>query len=171
LQPPRQVSLSVRRTQRCPVNWNERMRVTIWCGSWSGTSESRLPSKGRGHTWRKSSNGLPGLGTSGGIELRPSGRLVIESQGTLQLTNGIRSTFRMEELIPGRNWKWAGRFLWMTVHYDHQFKKTGPEESEIRFVVDGEGFGAGVFGRVFAAIYARNLDRAIPSLVRELETP
>jgi hypothetical protein len=104
------------------------------------------------------------------IELRPPGPLALESQGTLQLTNGIRSTFRMEELTPGRNWKWAGRFLWMTVHYDHRFNKTGPEESEIRFVLDGEGFGAGVFGRVFAAIYARNLDRAIPSLVRELET-
>jgi hypothetical protein len=58
----------------------------------------------------------------------------------------------------------------MTVHYDHQFNKAGPQELEIRFVLDGEGLGAGVFGRVFAAIYARNLDRAIPRLVRELET-
>jgi hypothetical protein len=104
------------------------------------------------------------------IELRPPGSLTLESEGTIQLNNGIRSTFRVEELTPGRNWKWAGPFLWMTVHYDHQFNKAGPQELEIRFVLEGEGFGASVFGRVFAAIYARNLDRAIPRLVRELET-
>jgi hypothetical protein len=104
------------------------------------------------------------------IELRPPGPLTLESEGTIQLNNGIRSTFRIEELTPGRNWKWAGPFLWMTVHYDHRFNRTGSEGLEVRFVLDGEGFGAGVFGRVFAAIYARNLDRAIPRLVRELET-
>ena len=45
----------------------------------------------------------------------------------------------------------------------------GPEESEIGFIVDGEGFAVKVFGRLFAAIYARNLDRAIPRLIAELE--
>ncbi|MCZ6671581.1 MAG: SRPBCC family protein [Verrucomicrobia bacterium] len=103
------------------------------------------------------------------IDLRPSGPLGIHSEGAIQLTNGIRSTFRMEELNVGSNWKWVGPFLWITVHYDHRFKRTGPEESEISFVLDGEGFGAGVFGRLFAAIYARNLDRAIPNLIKELE--
>lgn len=103
------------------------------------------------------------------IDLRPSGPLGPNSEGAIQLTNGIRSTFRMEELNAGRNWRWAGPFLWLTVHYDHQFRRTGPQESEVAFVLDGEGFGAGVFGRLFAAIYARNLDRAIPNLVHELE--
>ena len=103
------------------------------------------------------------------IDLRPPGPLGLGSEGAIQLTNGIRSTFRMEELNVGSNWRWVGPFLWMTVHYDHQFKRTGPEESEIGFVLDGEGFGAGVFGRLFAAIYARNLDRAIPNLIKELE--
>src|SRR6185295_16963247 len=103
------------------------------------------------------------------IELRPSGPLRLDSVGTIQLTNGVRSTFRMEALNIGTNWKWAGPFLWLTVHYDHQFRRIGPEETEIAFVLDGEGFGAGLFGRLFAAIYARNLDRAIPNLVGELE--
>ena len=85
------------------------------------------------------------------------------------LTNGIRSTFRMEELNRGVNWKWAGPFLWITVHYDHQFAQTGPAASEIRFILDGEGVGVGLFGRLFAAIYARNLDRAIPNLIEEIE--
>ena len=103
------------------------------------------------------------------IELRPSGPLTPESEGEIQLTNGIRSKFRMEELNPGKNWKWVGPFLWLTVHYDHQFRRLAPKESEIRFVLDGEGFGAGIFGRLFAAIYSLNLNRAIPRLVEELE--
>lgn len=104
------------------------------------------------------------------IDLRPRGPLTVDSEGTIHLSNGIRSTFRMEQLVPGKSWKWAGPFLWLTVHYDHQFASTSANETEVRFVLDGEGFGVGFFGRIFAAIYARNLDRAIPHLVRELET-
>ena len=103
------------------------------------------------------------------IDLRPQGPLGLESEGTIRLTNGIRSTFRMAQLDPGHNWRWVGPFLWLTIHYDHRFERLGPQESEIVFVLDGEGFGVGVFGRLFAAIYARNLDRAIPNLIEELE--
>ncbi len=103
------------------------------------------------------------------IELHPPGPLGDESEGTIKLTNGIKSTFRMAELNAGNNWKWVGPFLWITVHYDHQFKRVGPQETEITFVLDGEGVGVGIFGRIFAAIYARNLDRAIPNLIEELE--
>jgi len=103
------------------------------------------------------------------IDLRPPGSLGPNSEGVIRLTNGMRSTFRMEELNTGTNWKWAGPFLWITVHYDHRFSRIGPEEAEIGFVLEGEGFGVKVFGRLFAAIYARNLDRAIPKLVKELE--
>ena len=104
------------------------------------------------------------------IDLKPPGPLRADSEGTLVLTNGVRSTFRMEELNTGVNWKWAGPFLWITVHYDHQFAQTGPAASEIRFILDGEGVGVGLFGRLFAAIYARNLDRAIPNLIEEIES-
>ena len=103
------------------------------------------------------------------IDLQPQGLLGLESKGTIRLTNGVRSTFQMAELNPGKNWQWVGPFLWITIHYDHRFKRLGSEESEIVFVLDGEGFGVGVFGRLFAAIYARNLDRAIPNLIEELE--
>jgi len=104
-----------------------------------------------------------------GIDLRPPGPLGPGSEGAIRLTNGLRSTFRMLELNTGTNWKWAGPFLWMTVHYDHRFARTGPEETEIGFVLDAEGIGAGVLGRLFAAVYARSLDHAIPRLVREME--
>ena len=76
----------------------------------------------------------------------------------------------MEQLNEGTNWTWAGPFLWLKVRYDHQFSRIGLGESEIAFVLEGEGFAVGVFGRLFASIYARNLDRAIPRLIAELET-
>ena len=104
------------------------------------------------------------------IDLDAPGPLRPDTSGAIVLTNGIRSTFRMEELNPGANWKWAGPFLWLTVHYDHRFTARGPAETEIAFILDAEGFGVGVFGRLFAAIYARSLDRAIPHLVREIES-
>jgi hypothetical protein len=103
------------------------------------------------------------------IDLSPRGPLRAETAGTIVLTNGIRSTFRMEEMNPSANWKWAGPFLWITVHYDHRFEAVGAATTEISFVLDAEGLGVGVLGRLFAALYARNLDRAIPNLVREIE--
>ncbi len=103
------------------------------------------------------------------IELHPAGPLSLESKGTIWLTSGVRSPFRMEELNAESNWKWAGPFLWLTVHYDHQFTPVGREEAELGFVLEGEGIGIGVVGRLFAAIYSRSLDRAIPRLIEELE--
>jgi hypothetical protein len=75
----------------------------------------------------------------------------------------------MEEFRPGVSWKWAGPFLWLTIHYDHVFRSRGPSECELTFSLEGEGPAAGVFGPLFARIYARNMDRAIPRLVEELE--
>jgi len=106
------------------------------------------------------------------IELSPPGPLVPDTAGVIRLTNGVRSTFRMEvieEIECGRRWSWAGPFLGVTVHYDHRFTRLGSEQTEIVFVLDGEGFGVSVLGRLFARIYARNLDRAIPNLIEELE--
>lgn len=103
------------------------------------------------------------------VELSPAGPLTPQSEGKIHLTNGVRSTFRMEALDPGRSWKWAGPFLWITVHYDHRFRSLGPRQTELTFSLDGEGAGVGLIGPAFAWVYARNLDRAIPRLVQELE--
>jgi hypothetical protein len=104
------------------------------------------------------------------IELAPPGELTPQTAGVLRLTNGIRSTFRMTELNPGVNWKWSGGFLWLTVDYDHRFHRVADDRCEIEFIIDGRGFGVSVLGPVFASIYAKNLDIAIPRLVAELET-
>jgi len=104
------------------------------------------------------------------ITLNPRGPLTAKSEGVIYLTNGLRSTFRMEEINPICNWRWGGSFLWLAVHYDHRFEPLSKEDSKITFTIDVEGFGAAIFGRVFAAIYAVSLDRAIPMLVKELES-
>lgn len=57
------------------------------------------------------------------VELTPKGELTLQSIGALHLENGIRSQFRTTEIAPPRNWKWVGPFLWMTIHYDHQFEE------------------------------------------------
>lgn len=103
------------------------------------------------------------------IELHPEGELGPESSGVIQLANGVRSTFRMTEYIPGHNWKWVGRFLWLTIEYDHQFEALNSKQTRLRFVVDARGFAVGLFGRLFAGLYRRNLEKAIPRLVKEVE--
>ena len=87
------------------------------------------------------------------------------------LRNGMTSTFRMTEWNPGRNWKWAGPFLWLRVHYDHRFDPIGPRATRLTWTLDAEGPGASALGRVFAAVYARNLDRAIPRFVASVGAP
>lgn len=103
------------------------------------------------------------------VTLNPPGDLTAETVGTIRLGGGLRSTFRMRRLDPPHGWLWVGGFLWLTVRYDHIFEELEERGTRIRFIVDVEGFGAGSLGRLFAAIYARNLDRAIPNLIREME--
>ena len=104
------------------------------------------------------------------IELSPPGELAAGSRGTIHLANRIRSTFQVVELEPFVRWKWVGPFLWLAVHYDHRFRGLGPKRTELTFVVEAEGPGAAILGRPFAAVYRRNLDRAVTALVRELES-
>jgi hypothetical protein len=103
------------------------------------------------------------------VELTPRGSLAVGSRGTIRLRNGIVSTFEVTQREPWVHWLWSGPFLWLRVDYDHRFERAGPGLTEIAFLVDAQGFGVSILGRLFAAIYAWNLDRAIPNLVRELE--
>jgi hypothetical protein len=107
------------------------------------------------------------------IELTPAGPLTARSEGLIRLSSGVRSRFRVVELEPGVSWRWVGPFLWLSVDCDHRFHfhPVDAQSSEIEFVVEAEGWGVGVLGRVFAAIYALSLDRAIPRLIAELERP
>lgn len=99
----------------------------------------------------------------------PPGPLCAESQGALRLSNGVKTAFRMAEFEPLRHWKWVGRFLGAEISYDHIFTESGPEQTTMRFVVDAEGWSVPLVGGVFGRIYRRNLDRAVPLLIREIE--
>jgi hypothetical protein len=103
------------------------------------------------------------------IELHPPGELGSQSAGVIHLTNGLKPVFRVTEFNPPRNWKWVGGFLWCTVIYDHRFEPLDAEHTKLIFVIEAKGFGASIVGRLFAWIYRRNLERAIPLLVAEME--
>lgn len=102
------------------------------------------------------------------VELVPAGELTSGSRGIIHLNNGLKSTFLMTEFDLHRNWKWVGPFLWLTIHYDHRFEPIGDHHTKLVWNVGVTGFGASIFGRLFAAIYRKNLKRAIPNLVAEM---
>src|SRR5262245_33680241 len=102
------------------------------------------------------------------IELRPERTLGPQSSGVIHLTNGIKSTFRVTEFNPDRNWKWVGPFLWLTIYYDHRFESISSRQTRLRFILEASGFGAGSLGRLFAWIYSRNLNKAIPLLIKRI---
>ena len=100
--------------------------------------------------------------------VEPPGALGPTSRGVFVLTNGMRTTFEMTRFDAGRSWCWRGKFLWMRVDYDHVLTPRGDGGTRVTFTIDGQGPLVCSLGRVFAAIYARNLDRAVPNLVAEL---
>jgi Polyketide cyclase / dehydrase and lipid transport len=102
------------------------------------------------------------------VTLDPPGPLTDHSAGSFRLAGGARSTFRMERYEPPWRWQWVGRFLTADVHYDHRFEMIDDQHTRLVWTVTADGPGESSLGRVFGAIYARNLDRAIPNLQREL---
>lgn len=101
------------------------------------------------------------------VDLTPAGEVTAHTSGIFHLSNGIRSTFTMTAFEPPKSWKWTGDFLWLTIDYDHEFQALDTMHTRMIWSVSCAGFGAALFGRLFAAIYNRNLDRAIPNLIAE----
>jgi len=102
------------------------------------------------------------------VELTPSGEVTAQTSGVFHLSSGLRAKFTMTAFEPAKRWKWTGDFLWLTIDYDHEFQALDAAHTRMIWSVSCAGFGAPVFGRVFAAIYNRNLDRAIPNLIAEV---
>ena len=102
------------------------------------------------------------------IEVQPPGELGPGSTGHMQLTSGLKPTWAVVEFNPYRNWKWVGGFLWLTVHYDHRFEEQNSTQTKLTWVVEAKGLGVSVVGRLFAKIYSKHLDRAIPLLIEEM---
>jgi hypothetical protein len=102
------------------------------------------------------------------VTLEPPGALSPCTVGVFHLTNGMHARFAMSEFLPPRSWKWIGKFLWFTIHYDHRFTPINDQQTKITFIIEVEGFGKSVFGKLFLAIYRKHLDRAIPNLIAEM---
>jgi hypothetical protein len=102
------------------------------------------------------------------VELQPAGELGLNSTGRMLLTNGMKPTWKVTEINPDRNWIWVGDFLWLAVYYDHRFEELDATQTKITFALEASGFGRSVLGRLFAKVYSKTLDRAIASLVLEM---
>jgi hypothetical protein len=102
------------------------------------------------------------------VELTPPGDIGAQSRGVLRLRNGLTTRFQVQELVQFNHWMWVGRVLWLTVAYDHTFTALTSQRTQIAFLVALEGWGVPLVGRLFAAIYDRYLDTAIPYLIAEL---
>ncbi len=75
----------------------------------------------------------------------------------------------MIEFDPPRHWKWAGSFLGAQILYDHIFAQKESGQTLVRFTVDvSGGFGVLIRG-IFGSVYRRNLGRAVPLLIGEIE--
>jgi hypothetical protein len=103
------------------------------------------------------------------VELKPPGELGPNSTARLTLSNGVKSTLTMIEFNAQGNWKWSGRFLWLTITFDHRFEALNPKQTKLTWIVEASGFGISIFRSLLARFYGRNLDRAIPWLVKEME--
>lgn len=108
------------------------------------------------------------------VEVQPPGELGPGSTGRLHLNNWVKSgwpgssaAFTVTEFNPYHNWKWVAGFLWLTCHYDHRFEELNPTLTKLTWVIEAKGFAVSVIGRLFAKIFSKNLDRAIPLLVQE----
>lgn len=121
--------------------WNHLARVDQW-PSWAGHIRS--------------------------IEVTPAGTFGPMSTGIIHLRNGMKSAFTMSEFNPYVNWKWVGTFLWLTIHYNHIFEAVNARQTKLVWIVEADGFNVSLLGRLLAAIYNRNLNRAIPRLVDEM---
>jgi len=75
----------------------------------------------------------------------------------------------MIEFEPQRHWKWAGSFLGSQILYNHIFSQDESGQTTIRFTVDASGGPGALFRGIFGRIYRKNLERAVPLLVQEIE--
>jgi hypothetical protein len=104
------------------------------------------------------------------IEVTPAGEVGPQTTGVIHLSNGVKTVFTMTEFNPPRSWKWVGRFLWATVDYDHVFEELGPEKTRLIWTIGAKGFAVSIIGKLFAWVYNKNLDTAVPLLVAEMNS-
>ncbi|HLM65664.1 MAG TPA: SRPBCC family protein [Acidimicrobiales bacterium] len=104
------------------------------------------------------------------VRVFPSGPLGPSSRGVLHLRRLGRNTFRMSAWEPPRRWEWAGGLPGVRITYDHRFEASGDKATTMTWTVSLEGPLARLIRPVFAQVYGRNVDRAIPRLQAWIRT-
>jgi carbon monoxide dehydrogenase subunit G len=98
------------------------------------------------------------------VTVSPPGELGPTSSGALQIKRLGRNTFRMSVWEPPVRWEWVGGLVGVRIFYDHRFESSGPAATRLEWLVELHGPLAPLIRAVFARVYGRNLDRAIPRL-------
>ena len=100
------------------------------------------------------------------VTVSPCGPLGPTSTGELRIRRLGRNAFVMSAWHPHEHWQWTGRMPGFRIEYDHRFEASAENATIMTWVVTLAGPLARWIRPVFARIYSRNLDAAIPRLQR-----
>ena len=104
------------------------------------------------------------------VSVTPPGRIGATSTGRLSFRPIGRSAFRISAYDEPNHWEWVGKVAWLTIRYDHRFAANG-DTTLMTWTVAEEGSRRSTLGRLFASVYGRLVDRAIPRLQVHLASP
>lgn len=103
------------------------------------------------------------------VEATPDGPLGPTSAGVLAIRGFGRTTFRMSAWEPSDRWEWTGGLPGVRIIYDHRFE-AADNATTLTWTVTLDGPLAWLIRPVFARVYGRNLDIAIPRLQQWIAT-
>ena len=98
------------------------------------------------------------------VTVSPAGPLGPSSSGVLKIRGLGRNAFRMSAWEQPDRWEWTGGLPGVRIDYDHRFSAAGNNSTTMTWVVVLRGPLAWLIRPIFARIYGRNIDRAIPGL-------
>jgi len=101
------------------------------------------------------------------VKVTPSGLVGPTSTGSLSFRPIGGSRFQVTSFDEAAHWEWVGKVLWLTIRYDHRFAADG-DGTRLTWTVAEDGARRSIPGRIFASLYGRLVDRAIPRLQAQL---
>jgi carbon monoxide dehydrogenase subunit G len=101
------------------------------------------------------------------VTVVPEGSIGPNSVGKLAFRPIGATRFQVTSYDEGARWEWIGKVLWLTIRYDHRFADEGMK-TRLTWTVAEDSPGRSIVGRLFAAGYAKLVDRAIPRLQAQL---
>ena len=95
--------------------------------------------------------------------LEPPGPAGPTTSGVFWFRPTTRARFRMTNWEPGVCWTWTGRATGVLIDYAHLFEAVSANVTRLRWTVSVRR--TGVRARIFATVYGRLVDRAMPGFV------